>query len=213
MAVAVPQLAAYLGIESRDSSQTEELQRLIEAAMAIVETQAPTAPTAIKDLFIQRWAAYQHDQPLAARGQSFANALVNSGAGSIIAGWVVRRLAGATAVVAEPDLPDPGPPIRLLWWSEDALIDASDLGAEGVISSGENVILIPQFPADDAYLWAATWLSDLPDSVGASAGPLARVDDVSWDGIDWAVFRSNQLIETRLADFGLGITFTYGPGE
>ena len=37
MALTVPQLAAYLGIESRDSSQTEELQRLIEAAMAIVE--------------------------------------------------------------------------------------------------------------------------------------------------------------------------------
>ena len=93
MAITVPQLAAYLGIESRDADQTAELQLLCDAATAMVEVDAPTAPDAIKELAIQRIAAYQHDQPFAARGQSFANAMVNSGAGSILSRWIVRRLA------------------------------------------------------------------------------------------------------------------------
>ena len=92
MAVDVSQLAAYLGIESRDSDQTVELQLLIDAAGATVQEEAPAAPTAIRDLAIQRYAAYQHDQPFAARGQSFSNAFVNSGAASVLARWVVRRL-------------------------------------------------------------------------------------------------------------------------
>ena len=92
MAVVVAQLAAYLGIESLDSSQTQELQILLDAAVATIEDEAPGAPTAIKDLAIHRFSAYQHDQPFAARGQSFANAFVNSGAGSVLSRWNVRRL-------------------------------------------------------------------------------------------------------------------------
>ena len=92
MAVDVSQLAAYLGIETRDADQTVELQLLIDAANATVLEEAPDAPSAIRDLAIQRFAAYQHDQPFAARGQSFANAFVNSGAGSVLSRWVVRRL-------------------------------------------------------------------------------------------------------------------------
>ena len=92
MAVDVSQLAAYLGIEGRDADQTVELQLLLDAAGATVLEEAPDAPTAIRDLAIQRFAAYQHDQPFAARGQSFANAFVNSGAASVLAKWRVRRL-------------------------------------------------------------------------------------------------------------------------
>ena len=92
MAVTAEQFSAYLGIEGRDADQELELQRLLDAASAIIETDAPAAPVAIKDLAIQRFAAYQHDQPFAARGQTFANAFVNSGAGAVLARWVVRRL-------------------------------------------------------------------------------------------------------------------------
>ena len=63
MAVDVSQLAAYLGIEGRDAGQTVELQLLLDAAVATVNDEAPDAPTAIKDLAISRFAAYQHDQP------------------------------------------------------------------------------------------------------------------------------------------------------
>ena len=92
MAVTVAQLAAYLGIEARDADQTAELQRLLDAAGSTVEDDAPDAPASIKDLAIQRFAAYQHDQPFAARGQSFANAFVNSGAASVLSRWRIRRL-------------------------------------------------------------------------------------------------------------------------
>ena len=92
MALTVAQLAAYLGLESRDSSQTEELQRLLDAATEIIEFEAPDAPTSIKELGVQRFAAYQHDQPFAARGQSFVNAFVNSGAGAVVSRWCIRRL-------------------------------------------------------------------------------------------------------------------------
>ena len=94
MAVTVPDLAAYLGIESRDSSQTAELSDILESAIATVEDEAPDAPTAVKDLAVKRFSGYQHDQPFAARGQTFANAFVNSGAGSLLSRWVVRRLVG-----------------------------------------------------------------------------------------------------------------------
>ena len=92
MAITVDKLADYLGIESRDTSLTAELQTILDAASATIEDEAPSAPTAIKDLAIQRFAAYQHDQPFAARGQAFANAFVNSGAGSVLSRWRIRRL-------------------------------------------------------------------------------------------------------------------------
>ena len=92
MAIDVAQLAAYLGIEGRDADQTAELQLLIDVARSTVRDEAPDAPDNVQDLAIQRFAAYQHDQPFAARGQSFANAFVNSGAGSVLSRWRVRRL-------------------------------------------------------------------------------------------------------------------------
>ena len=92
MALTIKNLADYLGIESTDDEQNAELQRLLDAANATIEDEAPSAPGAIKELAVQRFAAYQHDQPFAARGQSFANAFVNSGAGSVLSRWRVRRL-------------------------------------------------------------------------------------------------------------------------
>ena len=92
MAIDVARLAAYLGIEARDADQTAELQLLIDVARSTVRDEAPDAPDNVQDLAIQRFAAYQHDQPYAARGQSFANAFVNSGAGSVLSRWRVRRL-------------------------------------------------------------------------------------------------------------------------
>ena len=93
MAVSAAQLADYLGIDSPDTAQTDELEELLSAAGAIVEKDAPDAPEAVKATAVRRWAAYVHDQPFAARGQEFANAMVNSGAGSILSRWVIRRLA------------------------------------------------------------------------------------------------------------------------
>ena len=92
MVVSVAQLAAYLGIEARDGDQTAELQLVLDVANATIEDEAPDAPASVKNLAVQRFAAYQHDQPYAARGQSFANAFVNSGAGAVLSRWRIRRL-------------------------------------------------------------------------------------------------------------------------
>ena len=94
MAVTSDNLADYLGISSPTTEQTAELQNLLDAASALVEAEATKAPDAIKDLATRRFAAYQFDQPWAARGQSYTNAMVNSGASSLLARWVVRRLVG-----------------------------------------------------------------------------------------------------------------------
>ena len=100
MAVTVAQLAAYLGIEARDADQTSELQMLLDVSTALIEADAPGAPVPVKNLAIMRHAAYQHDQPYAARSMSFANAMINSGAGSLLSRWVLRRLAGVGVVAA-----------------------------------------------------------------------------------------------------------------
>ena len=140
MVVAVAQLAAYLGIEARDSDQTVELLTLLAASMAIIEADAPGAPVAVKDLAILRHAAYQHDQPYAARGQSFANALVNSGAGSLLSRWVVRRLAGAGVVAASP-IEAPIAPVVAIpgfggWVATGAVADAADFAAGIAFTNG-----------------------------------------------------------------------------
>ena len=93
MAVTAAQLAAYLGIGEPDTDQTAELEMILGAAGAIVEKDAPDAPDDVKDLATMRFGAYVHDQPFAARGQAFSNAMVNSGAASILGRWVIRRLA------------------------------------------------------------------------------------------------------------------------
>ena len=50
MAVTVPALAQNLGIESRDANQTAELQDILDAAIATVEEEAPSAPEAVNPL-------------------------------------------------------------------------------------------------------------------------------------------------------------------
>ena len=119
-----------------------------------------------------------------------------------------KHRAGSTAETTEEPTSDPGPPVRLLGWSDDEIIDGADLATAGV-QSFENDLPIPQHDTANAYLWAATWISDLPLSVRASSGGLPRVDNVIFTGIEWAVFRSEFLVETRLADFNLDVTFSY----
>ena len=201
-----------LGVELRivgdgadlSDAQMVVLARLRRVGDAHVALLIPTAPAAIQDECVIRLASYIYDQPLGRR-DAYANAWVNSGAGALAARWRVQRVSGAAV---STEIVDPGEPLRLLGWSVDEIIDADDLAAAGA-ESFENAVPIPQFDADNAYLWAATWLDDLPTSVGSSAGPLPRRDDVTFDGREWAVFRSDQFIQTRLADFGLDISFRY----
>ena len=138
MAVSVAQLAAYLGIESRDADQTVELQTFLDAATATVEKRAPGAPLAVRDLAVIRLAAYQHDQPSAARGQHFANAFVNSGAGSTLGAWIDRRLADPDAVDLTPIV---GPVSTFTgyagWIAAGSVVTGADFAAGISFENGE----------------------------------------------------------------------------
>ena len=98
MAVTVTQLAAALrlgdGVNAPEEPQLGILTRLSGVALATVELFAPDAPEAIKDEAVIRYAGYLYDVPSAASGDRYAAAWVNSGAGSLVAGWVVRRIGG-----------------------------------------------------------------------------------------------------------------------
>ena len=188
---------------------TAELADLLEYASAEVKRIAPSAGYKVHDRAAIAIVGYLYDRPTAGREMAYANVIRNSGAGAMLLPYRIHR-GGSTTPAEEPaeEPPDTGLPVRLLGWSDDETIDAADLAAAGV-ESFENDLPIPQYASESAYLWGATWLEDLPTSVGSSAGPLPRRDDVTFDGREWAVFRSNQFIETRLADFGLSITFNY----
>ena len=188
---------------------TAELTDLLEYASGEVTRIAPGAGYRLHNRAAIAIVGYLYDRPTAGREKAYANVVRNSGAGAMLLPYRVHR-GGSTTPAEEPaeEPPDPGPPVRLLGWSDDETIDAADLAAAGV-ESFEDALPIPQYASQSAYLWGATWLSDLPTSVGSSAGPLPRRDDVTFDGREWAVFRSDQFIETRLADFGLLISFRY----
>ncbi len=99
MAVTVAQLAQALRLSDGTEAPTEPelsiLNRLLGVAEAHVELLAPDAPEAVKDEAAIRMAGYLWDAPTAARGDAFANAWLNSGAGSLVSRWVDRRAVGA----------------------------------------------------------------------------------------------------------------------
>ena len=188
-----------------------EIEALLVYAGGEVTRIAPGAGYRVHDRAAIAIVGYLYDRPTAGRGLAYSNAIRNSGAGAMLLPYRNHRAGSTSETVEEPTpepTPDPSPPVRLLGWSIDETINADDLGAASV-QSFENDLPIPQFDADSAYLWAATWVSDLPLRVGSSAGPLPRRDNVTFGGIGWAVYRSDQFIETRLADFGLDVTFSY----
>ena len=100
MAVDVTQLAQALRLTDGTAAPTEPvrsiLARLLDVATDRVEAVAPNAPETTKDEAIIRYACYLYDMPPAARGDRYADAFGNSGAGAILTLWVERRAAGAT---------------------------------------------------------------------------------------------------------------------
>ena len=95
MAVDVVQLAAALRIGDGTIAPVEPqlsiLNRLLGVGQAIVSLNAPLAPEAVADEAVIRVAAYLYDQPTAPQGDRYANAWRSSGAGALVARWVVER--------------------------------------------------------------------------------------------------------------------------
>jgi hypothetical protein len=103
MAVSIGEFANALRVDNPDEPAIRDnLSHALMAAREIIAKHGGAAlPVAVSDQAIIRLGAYWYDQPTTARGQTYANALVNSGAGSLIAPWVVRRLAGATGAALD----------------------------------------------------------------------------------------------------------------
>ena len=100
MALTLTQLAAALRIGDGQTAPPDPiasiLTRQLGVAQAFVELIADGAPDAIKDEATVRMAGYLYDSPTAGSDMKYSDAWRNSGAASLIARWVVRRLGDAT---------------------------------------------------------------------------------------------------------------------
>ena len=211
MAVTVAQLAAYLGIESRDSSQTEELQTFLDAATATVEKRAPGAPLAVRNLAVIRLSAYQHDQPFAARGQSFANAFVNSGAGLALGEWIDRRLADPDTVDLTPIV---GPVSTFTgyagWIASGSVADAADFAA-GI--AFENAMWVQPVGGPAHLFFAVPASQGYPVDVTAThetghGGAFSQqADAVTFLGASFIVGVSEQVLADRVAGTLFGLVY------
>lgn len=97
MAITIIQLAAALRIGDGVAAPVEPtlsiLTRLDGVADAMIQLFAETAPDAIKDEAVVRFAGYLYDQPTTGRRDSYGNAWRNSGAAALVAPWVSHRAA------------------------------------------------------------------------------------------------------------------------
>ena len=109
MAVNVTQLAAALrlgdGVTAPEEPLLSILTRSLGVADATVALLAPDAPTAVKDEATVRYAGYLYDAPSAPSGDRYAAAWRNSGAASLVASWVVRRIVEDAGSEAGSDTP------------------------------------------------------------------------------------------------------------
>ena len=100
MAVTLTQAQLSAALRLGDSDEEgAEATRLLAYATEAVTQRAPFAPTATQNEAVVRLAAYLYDQPTASRGDNYANAMRNSGAGRMLLPWVEHRL-GSTAAAS-----------------------------------------------------------------------------------------------------------------
>ena len=98
-----------------DQDTTDEIDRILKYATEAVTRYARNCPDVVHDESVVRLASYLFDQPSVSRGAAYANALRNSGAGSMLAPYRVRRagnVGGATGVAPATDpaiVPDMSP--------------------------------------------------------------------------------------------------------
>lgn len=77
------------------TEEVAEATRLLAYASEAVTKYAPAAPDAIQNEAAIRVAGFLFDQPLASRGDAFANALRSSGAAAILAPYRAHKLGVA----------------------------------------------------------------------------------------------------------------------
>ena len=115
MAVTITVTALAAAMRLGDSTEeTAEATRLLALGTEAVTKYAPEAPEATMNEAVIRLCAYLYDQPHAARGDGFANALRSSGAAGLLLPYrehragLVQAQPGGTTAAPQPD-PGPGP--------------------------------------------------------------------------------------------------------
>ena len=95
----VPELAAALRLND-SAEETAEVTRFLAYVSVAVVKHAPNAPDVTHNEAARRLAGYIFDQPEAARGDAYANAMRNSGAARMLLPYRVHRLGLPDAVEA-----------------------------------------------------------------------------------------------------------------
>ena len=98
--IAVADLVAALRLGD-SAEEIAEVERLLAYATEAVVKHAPDASETAMNEAVRRLGGYLFDMPEAARGDGYANALRNSGAGRILLPYRIHRLGLTDAVVRE----------------------------------------------------------------------------------------------------------------
>ena len=106
MAVTIQDIAVALRLsgDGTDLPQAQQsiIARLQGVAEAHISLLTSDLPQAVEDEAVIRMAAYLYDMPTAGRRDSYANAFINSGAGSLLAHWTPRAMASSTGFISSP---------------------------------------------------------------------------------------------------------------
>ena len=175
--VTLQKLAGALRIGDGESTpenpEYDILTRLLSVATELVERAAPGAPEDIRDEATVRTAGYLYDQPTAGRRGGYANAIANSGAGSLLLPWREHR-AGST-----------GPSTTSTRSSSSSSSNGSGLDTDGV-----NALIAPwsragnseQIPANKLLLAGGGGVSATADllieRLGTLDGPILPANRV-----------------------------------
>ena len=157
MAVTLTQVE--LSAALRLGTSTEEIAeatRLLTYATEAVTQHAPHAPDAVHAESVIRLSGYLFDQPFAARGDTYANALRNSGAARMLLPYRIHRAGSTAEAVADAQ--------AAVGSVDNPVIDVS-------IVSGELVVTFADGTAETDVL---------PDSGGLPTGSSVR-DSLRWN--------------------------------
>ena len=95
MALTVGQLAVHIRAAADAASVPAEVSTVLGAMKAwgdlAIERAAPSAPEAYRDMALIVLVGYVYDRPNAPRGSQYSNAMLNSGASSILKPYLRRN--------------------------------------------------------------------------------------------------------------------------
>ena len=165
--ITVEELRAALRLNDSEE-ETAEVTRLLTYAVEAIEQHAPTASDTAMNEAARRLAGYLFDQPEAARGDAYSNAMRSSGAARMLLPYRVHWAGYADAVeAAQAAVGSVGNPVtglavqagQLVVTFEDGSTDALDLPA-GV---GDGTDQVARDSASSAQGAAETAQTDIDD--------------------------------------------------